>query len=75
MATLNPYSLTFVDMLHANIPSTMNTANTHVSIPLGIVIGLLASFVQSLGLTIQRKSHVLNQLLPEHKQSVEHRRP
>ncbi|KAJ7597033.1 hypothetical protein C8J56DRAFT_918981 [Mycena floridula] len=47
----------------------------HVSIPLGITIGLLASFIQSLGLTIQRKSHVLNQLLPESQQRVEHRRP
>ncbi|KAG6890405.1 hypothetical protein C0995_008759 [Termitomyces sp. Mi166 len=49
--------------------------STQISIPLGIVIGLFASFVQSLGLTIQRKSHVLNQLLPEHQQRVEHRRP
>ncbi|TFK41161.1 hypothetical protein BDQ12DRAFT_646977 [Crucibulum laeve] len=49
--------------------------NAHISIPLGIIIGLLASFVQSLGLTIQRKSHVLNQNLPESKQRVEHRRP
>ncbi|KAG6911965.1 hypothetical protein DXG01_000213 [Tephrocybe rancida] len=48
---------------------------THISIPSGIIIGLLASFVQSLGLTIQRKSHVLNQLLPEHQQRLEHRRP
>lgn len=47
----------------------------HVSIPLGIVIGLLASFVQSLGLTIQRKSHVQNQSLPSAEQRVEHRRP
>ncbi|KAF7969038.1 hypothetical protein HWV62_28429 [Athelia sp. TMB] len=46
-----------------------------VSIPLGIFIGLLASFVQSLGLTIQRKSHVLNGQLPENQQKVEHRRP
>jgi hypothetical protein len=45
------------------------------SIPLGIVIGLLASCVQSFGMTIQRKSHVLNQSLPEHLQRVEHRRP
>lgn len=49
--------------------------NTHISIPLGIFIGLLASFVQSLGLTIQRKSHVINQSLPKHHQRVEHRRP
>ena len=46
-----------------------------VSIPVGITIGLLASFVQSLGLTIQRKSHVLNERQPEHEQKVEHRRP
>lgn len=52
----------------------MLTSN-HISIPLGIIIGLLASFVQSLGLTIQRKSHVVNQSLPEHRQRVEHRRP
>ncbi|KAE9408081.1 hypothetical protein BT96DRAFT_873670 [Gymnopus androsaceus JB14] len=45
------------------------------SIPLGIFIGLVASFVQSLGLTIQRKSHVLNQSLPEHEQRLEYRRP
>ncbi|KAF8974035.1 hypothetical protein BDZ97DRAFT_1778117 [Flammula alnicola] len=50
-------------------------AANHISIPLGIIIGLLASFVQSLGLTIQRKSHVLNQSLPEHRRHVEHRRP
>ncbi|KAF6766038.1 hypothetical protein DFP72DRAFT_1161719 [Ephemerocybe angulata] len=46
-----------------------------LSIPAGIVIGLVASFVQSLGLTIQRKSHVLDQSLPEHRRRVEHRRP
>lgn len=46
-----------------------------VSIPVGITIGLLASCVQSLGLTIQRKSHVINERQPEHEQRVEHRRP
>jgi magnesium transporter len=46
-----------------------------ISVAVGITIGLLASFVQSLGLTIQRKSHVLNQALPEEQQRVEHRRP
>ncbi|KAG6900134.1 hypothetical protein C0993_002479 [Termitomyces sp. T159_Od127] len=54
---------------------SMTLCSTKVSIPLGIVIGLLASFVQSLGLTIQRKSHVANQLLPEQQQRVEHQRP
>ena len=57
------------------VPASARMAVTHVSIALGIVIGLLASFVQSLGLTIQRKSHVLNERLPEHEQRLEHRRP
>ncbi|KAI0073129.1 hypothetical protein K474DRAFT_1666969 [Panus rudis PR-1116 ss-1] len=48
---------------------------THISIPVGITVGLLASFIQSLGLTIQRKSHVQNQALPEECRKVEHRRP
>ncbi|ESK88876.1 duf803 domain-containing protein [Moniliophthora roreri MCA 2997] len=48
-------------------------AETHIA--LGIIIGLLASFIQSLGLTIQRKSHVLNEKLPIHEQRLEHRRP
>ncbi|KIK93750.1 hypothetical protein PAXRUDRAFT_91077, partial [Paxillus rubicundulus Ve08.2h10] len=46
-----------------------------ISIPVGIFIGLLASFVQSLGLAIQRRSHVLNSKLPELERRVEHRRP
>jgi magnesium transporter len=46
-----------------------------ISIAAGITVGLVASVVQSLGLTIQRKSHVLNQALSESQQVVEHRRP
>jgi hypothetical protein len=46
-----------------------------ISIAAGIVVGLLASFVQSLGLTVQRKSHIQNQALPEHEQKNEYRRP
>ncbi|RPD62923.1 hypothetical protein L227DRAFT_572788 [Lentinus tigrinus ALCF2SS1-6] len=53
----------------------VESGDPSISIPVGITIGLLASFVQSLGLTIQRKSHVLNQSLPEDQQKVEHRRP
>lgn len=49
--------------------------DTQISVVWGIIVGLLASFVQSLGLTIQRKSHILNQSLPEDQQRVEHRRP
>lgn len=62
-------------------PLTASAALDHdggdpaISIPAGIVVGLLASFVQSLGLTIQRKSHVQNQALPEGEQKAETRRP
>ncbi|KAK0233094.1 hypothetical protein IW262DRAFT_1328656 [Armillaria fumosa] len=41
----------------------------------GIIFGLLASCLQSAGITIQRKSHVLNERLPEGEKRVEHRRP
>ncbi|KIJ68446.1 hypothetical protein HYDPIDRAFT_36916 [Hydnomerulius pinastri MD-312] len=54
---------------------TTTILNAGISIPLGIFIGLLASFVQSLGLAIQRRSHVLNSQLPEPERKVEHRRP
>jgi magnesium transporter len=53
----------------------LSAGDGDISIAAGIIIGLLASCVQSLGLTIQRKSHVLNQALPDHLQRVEHRRP
>ncbi|KAI9512593.1 hypothetical protein F5148DRAFT_1373089 [Russula earlei] len=53
----------------------LSASDGGISIAAGIVVGLLASCVQSLGLTIQRKSHVLNQALPDHLQRVEHRRP
>ncbi|KAJ7092721.1 hypothetical protein C8R44DRAFT_860915 [Mycena epipterygia] len=55
------------------MPSLHTVTSSHIA--LGISIGLLASFIQSLGLTIQRKSHVINETLPEHQQRVEHRRP
>jgi hypothetical protein len=62
----------------APVPSSLviNTnLNQDIPIPLGIFIGLLASFVQSLGLAVQRRSHVHNSQLPEQDQKVEHRRP
>jgi magnesium transporter len=55
--------------------SALSAGDGGISIVAGIIIGLFASCVQSLGLTIQRKSHVLNQALPDHLQRVEHRRP
>lgn len=44
-------------------------------IVLGIFIGLLAYAVQSLGLTFQRKSHVLNNALSPDRRLPEYRRP
>lgn len=56
-------------------PPTLNLDGPKISIAAGIIVGLLASFVQSLGLTIQRKSHIQNQELPEDEQKNEYRRP
>jgi hypothetical protein len=57
------------------LPFSANETNSHISIPLGIFIGLVASFIQSLGLTIQRKSHVLNSQQPERRRKADYRRP
>ncbi|EUC66880.1 magnesium transporter NIPA protein [Rhizoctonia solani AG-3 Rhs1AP] len=46
-----------------------------VSVALGITVGLLASCVQSLGLTVQRKSHLLNQACSEEDRRPDYRRP
>ena len=56
-------------------PPSVSLDGPKISIAAGIVVGLLASFVQSLGLTVQRKSHVQNQALPEDEQKNEYRRP
>jgi hypothetical protein len=53
----------------------LSASDGGISIAAGIIVGLIASCVQSLGLTIQRKSHILNQALPDDLQRVEHRRP
>ncbi|GAC97621.1 hypothetical protein PHSY_005207 [Pseudozyma hubeiensis SY62] len=45
------------------------------SVPTAIALGLIASFVQSLGLTIQRKSHLLNESLPPARRRTEWKRP
>ena len=49
--------------------------DSHLSVAWGIVVGLIASCVQSLGLTMQRKSHVLNEQLSEREQRVDYKRP
>ncbi|CAE6488333.1 unnamed protein product [Rhizoctonia solani] len=54
---------------------TVEDASPQVSVALGITIGLLASCVQSFGLTVQRKSHLLNQACPEEDRRPDYRRP
>ncbi|GAA6047261.1 hypothetical protein JCM3770_001855 [Rhodotorula araucariae] len=50
-------------------------AAPHISIAAGIVIGLVASFVQSLGLTVQRLSHISNERQPPEKRKRDWQRP
>lgn len=65
---------TFLASFIANGPPA-RVANAGISIPLGIFIGLMASFIQSVGLAIQRRSHVLNSQRPKPEQIAEYRRP
>ncbi|KAM0749825.1 hypothetical protein T439DRAFT_326722 [Meredithblackwellia eburnea MCA 4105] len=46
-----------------------------ISVVAGVTVGLLASFVQSLGLTIQRKSHLQNEALPSSLRKRDFKRP
>lgn len=52
-----------------------NSASAPFSVTTAIILGLLASFVQSLGLTIQRKSHLVNESLAPVKRRTEWKRP
>lgn len=56
------------------MPAEQSTSGP-ISVPVAIVLGLFSSFIQSLGLTIQRKSHLQNALLPQGKQRSEWKRP
>jgi hypothetical protein len=75
MLSLLGYQLVAYTMHTCLLPFSANETNSHISIPLGIFIGLVASFIQSLGLTIQRKSHVLNSQQPERRRKADYRRP
>ncbi|GAA5923199.1 DMT family transporter [Sporobolomyces koalae] len=50
-------------------------AGPHISVAAGVVVGLLASFVQSFGLTVQRLSHVANEKLPVSERKRDWQRP
>ena len=52
-----------------------NDASASISVAAGITVGLFASLIQSLGLTIQRKSHILDQARPENERKAGFRRP
>lgn len=54
-------------------PSSNQPAQFNLAV--GITIGLIASFIQSLGLTIQRKSHLQNDRLPFHLRKPDYARP
>ncbi|GAA96943.1 uncharacterized protein L969DRAFT_90346 [Mixia osmundae IAM 14324] len=49
--------------------------DAHISVAVGVIVGLLASFVQSLGLTIQRKSHLQNEAAALEARKKDWRRP
>lgn len=57
------------------ISVSMNDGSGPISVPVAITIGLISSFVQSLGLTIQRKSHIQNAYLSQQEQRSEWKRP
>ena len=54
---------------------SINDGSGPISVPAAIIIGLITSFVQSLGLTIQRKSHIQNAHLSQQQQRSEWKRP
>ncbi|KAK0555345.1 hypothetical protein OC844_006071 [Tilletia horrida] len=56
-------------------PSPGNPAPPAISVPVAIVLGLIASFIQSLGIALQRGSHLQNDALPPAQRRVELRRP
>lgn len=51
------------------------SSSAMVSVPLAIIIGLIFSFIQSLGLTIQRKSHLISARQPLETRRPEWRQP
>ncbi|PWN36214.1 uncharacterized protein FA14DRAFT_146474 [Meira miltonrushii] len=57
------------------ISISANEGSGPISVPAAIIIGLITSFVQSLGLTIQRKSHIQNAHLSQQQQRSEWKRP
>lgn len=63
------------DAAAAGGDTAIATSRGGIPVFVGILVGLVASFVQSLGLTIQRKSHLQNDSRPADQQRKAHRRP
>ncbi|SNX87249.1 uncharacterized protein MEPE_05959 [Melanopsichium pennsylvanicum] len=59
-------AISFSEDAHPRAPFSVATA---------IALGLIASFIQSLGLTIQRKSHLVNESLAPARRRTEWKRP
>ncbi|CBQ73430.1 conserved hypothetical protein [Sporisorium reilianum SRZ2] len=55
--------------------TTLSDPSAPFSVATAIALGLIASFIQSLGLTIQRKSHLLNESLAPARRKTEWKRP
>ncbi|KAI8459197.1 hypothetical protein BY996DRAFT_6410326 [Phakopsora pachyrhizi] len=68
-------SLSTLVMMIDSIQTQSNGQPDRLNLPIGITLGLLASFIQSLGLTIQRKSHIQNESLPFHLKRPDYLRP
>ncbi|BGP04786.1 hypothetical protein JCM10049v2_000588 [Rhodotorula toruloides] len=56
-------------------PEMGDESGPHLSIAAGITVGLVSSFVQSLGLTVQRLSHLSNEKLPADERKRDWQRP
>ncbi|KAL1924176.1 uncharacterized protein VTP21DRAFT_7211 [Calcarisporiella thermophila] len=57
------------------ITSLEETRTSNMTLVLGIVVAILNNLFQSLGMTLQRKSHIANDALPENQREHPLRRP
>ncbi|EGG03447.1 uncharacterized protein MELLADRAFT_65591 [Melampsora larici-populina 98AG31] len=69
----NSQSQPILEFITKDIPEPNQPVQFNLAV--GITIGLIASFIQSLGLTIQRKSHLQNDQLPFHLRKPDYARP
>ncbi|CAD6914626.1 unnamed protein product [Tilletia controversa] len=70
-----PLSFSRVPFSDLIMPKETPTSAPALSVPVAIVLGLIASFIQSLGIALQRGSHLQNDALPPAQRRAELRRP